>query len=196
MLLRFFSFHGDFNFLHKLHSHFRLQVWFGSYSSCAVADRVLIKSESHSGSVNMHSCAFFFLPGFLPAVLQARERESSAGVKSLFCLAHTLIPPDNPPHHSTADIIHISRLQIQCMYEWTRVNAREWKRGERDLIELWLHLHESFHTLLSPADFQGIFFAAKRKALVCSRTTHFPHCCNQPISGGEVTHQHRLMDNY
>lgn len=97
MLLRFFSFHGDFNFLHKLHSHFRLQVWFGSYSSCAVADRVLIKSESHSGSVNMHSCAFFFLPGFLPAVLQARERESSAGIKSLVSLAHTLIPPDNPP---------------------------------------------------------------------------------------------------
>ena len=40
---------------HKLQSHSRLQVrvYFILSSSCAVADRVLIKSESHSGSANI-----------------------------------------------------------------------------------------------------------------------------------------------
>lgn len=123
-------------------------LYFILSSSCAVADRVLIKSESHSGSVKIQRLRIpmrFSSASLPPCSATARVKEQCRCQIACLSLAHTPNPPTAPaPLHSW----HHLHIKVAYIYEWTRLTTQYWQREEMDLIELWLLL-DSFAWMFS-----------------------------------------------
>lgn len=137
--MSFFYFMGTLTvrkFLHKLQSHGHI-LEFIFTSSCAVADNLLIKSESHSGSVNMlwmRTPVRFSARFSLCSAAGARAKEQRRCQSVRLSSAHTLIPTPSPTHtqalhHSTTEIIYISRLQIYRSGRDSPLNAEREEKG-------------------------------------------------------------------
>ena len=126
------------------------------------------------------------LPVLLPCSATARAKEQCRCQIARLSSAHTPNPPTAPAALHSWHHLHI---KVADIYEWTRLTTQYRKRGEMDLIELWL-LAGSFAWMFScgvrrrtvssralggGGGLGGDFvFATKWKALICSQTTHSP----------------------